>query len=189
MSNYWHILKVKTGQELVAHELLQSEGFEVYTPFETKFLRNTQARRKNRTRIPYADPVFKGYLLFRFEDIRLIAALYFLMEHRSYLYGPLIAREGFYCLPDADIALLRETYPTGYDRRIHSRKNRQRKYAQAITVPKFERGDAVRFLEGPLAGIDMKVTLANDDRLRLLMTIFGSEREVEATAWELRKAG
>jgi len=187
MTEHWHILRVKSGQELGAHELLERHGATCYTPFQTKFLTATKQRRAARKRIPYADPIFKGYLLFSFEDTRFILKLKHLCEHRSYLYGPLLASEGFYCLSRDSLAEMRSVYPTGYDKRLHSRKNRQRKYAQVIEVPKFTQGDVVRYLDGPMAGIDMRVHEVKDDKLRLYMTIFGSEREVSASAWELER--
>ena len=37
MSDFWYIITVRTGRELVLHEIFNKAGFEVYTPFETRF--------------------------------------------------------------------------------------------------------------------------------------------------------
>ena len=60
----WYIINVRSGRELFLHELFDSNGYEIYTPFETKFQRpvSRKARTERKPPVAYAEPLFKGYL-------------------------------------------------------------------------------------------------------------------------------
>ena len=63
----WQILKVKSDAVLNVHDYLSQNNIEVYTPFETKYLRTSKQQRKKRVRISYVEPLFKGYLIIKVE--------------------------------------------------------------------------------------------------------------------------
>ena len=216
MTNPWNILKVRTGHELVAHELFEDHGFEVYTPFIgrrqlVKLTRKQQALKarggraaKNiKTHVHYADPINDGWLFIRFDGSDAMKyKLFTILERKTYLYGVLTHGETLYGFPEGDMAKYRdrltELYQSGkhrrlvvrgYDRKKDSRKNRQRKYGQKeLVIPVFKAGDKVEFMAGNWDHLMFDVVKYSEHIVDLEVELFGRITRVQAEPIKLRKA-
>lgn len=209
----YYVMRVRSGTELNTHELLcedlvlKREGVDVFTPFQMKRQRMTGKRRATRdTPRPFADPLIKGWLIFRTETYAGLARVRQLIDDKPYLYGMLVRSRLMgsevvvtpYMLPNDLIA--NWTAPDGmrdnknklqsYDPKRDARKNLSRIYAQrATSLPQLTEGEVVRMMEGSFTGIDMTVESVRGDMADLSMMIFGCPRTITADRLDLRKAG
>ena len=202
MADYY-ILKVRSGRELVVHDLicadpvLRREGAGAYTPFQTKHQRLTAKRRATRQRPrPYAEPVMGGWMFVTLPTTAALARLLQLIEARAYLYGLLTRTDAHTGEPvplmvrSADMADMRKANGRSYDPKRDSRKNLQRIYAQStVDIPELSAGEVVRMVQGAWAGMDFVVTEVAPELAKLKVVVFGAEREVTARREDLRKVG
>ena len=186
----WHIAKVKGGMELAAHEVLAKAGFELFTPFETRYLseRGRKARGRGR-RVAYAEPVIKGYLFLQVDEGKYLDFATIASE-KHFLYGLMGRAEKLAFFPDAHLSGLREVYRDGYDHKRDSRKNRAKKYAQAVVLPKFTEGQRAKFIAGGFAGLVCEVKAFDEHTLRAQVeqVLFGVPRIVTVDAYDLEDA-
>ena len=211
----WNIIKVKPGMELVAHEVLVRQGFEVWTPIEIK---RQLVRRRSRQEAPqhihYAVPMVAGWLFIRFDQSdEMKYKLKTLLERRDYLYSVLICidptgQESLYRLPESDIEAWKDYFeglrrdgavkntrnkgvvPEGYDISKHSRKNRQKRYAQGpIAEIIFEPGTDVTFESGAWGGLTFPVEKQSGEKVTLKGDFMGQVTSITAYAHDLRMAG
>jgi transcription antitermination factor NusG len=210
----WNVLRIKTGQELNAHELfardhvLKREGVDLYTPFTEMRQRPTRKMKAKRERgFIYAKPVIQGWLIARPETPAALARMMQLIDDKPYLYGFLTKGDQPYVITDSIVTHMRDGDPKrdesgqfvekrwkglgrSYDPKRDSRKNRKRIYAQSTrTLPELEPGEVTRMLEGPFQGIDMTVQTVSEEWARVSFVIFGSERTIDAPREELQKTG
>ncbi len=201
------ILKVKTGQELTAHEVLAKAGFDVYTPF---FERSQQEKvsqkqralmRRNRQRLKnvhHAEPYLSGWLFVRFEQTsHNIYKLFTYLEQKRYLYGVLTLGGELYPFSDERMSRFKQLLSEmekvdpcvkarGYDPKRDSRKNKQRKYADNTPII-FNEGEGAEFMDGAFAGLMFEVVGMQNDLVSLEIELFGRQTLVEAYPEDLRK--
>ena len=172
----WQILKVKSDAVLNVHDYLSENDIEVYTPFETKYLRTSKQQRKKRVRISYVEPLFKGYLIIKVEgNTNRLAEL---IAKNANIYGFIMHNDAPYCLSLNAIDDLKEIYPTGYKTSKHSKKNRQKKYKPDV-FKQYSPGELVQFKTGSMAGLQLSVQSQVDNNLILMLNILGTPRKVE----------
>ena len=200
----WYIVNVRSGRELFLHELFVSTGFDVYSPFETKFQapRSRKARAERQASRPYADPLFKGYLFVGTDkdiDDALMGMAY-IIDRRADAYSFMVHRDAPVVLTCQDMEnwqnSLHEALSDrkrivlrGYDPVKDARKNQKRLYGQeAITIPNFTRGEKVKFIAGGFEGLGAEVTECGDAGIKVMTKFFGVEREIVVDPYELQKA-
>ncbi len=205
MAKSWYIVNVRSGRELFLHELFESSGFEVYTPFQTKFQRpvSRKARANRQAPKPYADPLFKGYLFVgtdKWMENALISMAY-IIERRTDAYSFMVHRgeavsfsahgmERWKNSLSVALSEKKRIVLRGYDSRKDAMKNKTRLYGQeAITLPTFTKGDKVEFMDGGFQGLSAEVTEVGSEEIKVLTKIFGQKREVKVDPYDLRKAG
>lgn len=206
---HWNILKIKSGTELVAHELFskmqrhdKTPMFEVWTPFETKRqVRRRLSKKDRRGFVHYAQPLLPGWLFIRFDQSdELTARLFNTIDHRPFLYGVITTQGALYQFPDKYVELFKEALVglarggfnrislRGYDPERDSRKNKQRLYGQKAFEPtQFKAGDKVEFLNGGWGELKFEVTQHGDDVVKLQTKMLGKITELEANNEDLKK--
>ena len=205
MSLTWYILKVRTGRELILHELFLRAGFEVYTPFETKFQapRSLKARVMRKTATPYASPLYEGYLVLGSDSPADVAltGIGHVMDRRDDVLDFVWHKGERYSFSQSNmdkwkqhvrdgLSSRKNIVLRGYDPRRDARKNQSRLYGQdSITIPTFTKGERVEFMNGGFQSLSAEVTAVDDDFIQVMTTIFGTKREMKVDPYDLRKVG
>lgn len=204
MAKAWYIVNVRSGRELFLHEMFAKAGFEVYTPFETRFQapRSRKARTERQTPRPYAHPLYGGYL-FVGSDMALedsLMGMSYIIERRDDAYSFMVDRGAAVSITGRDMDNWRQglreeiggrkrVVLRGYDPRKDARKNQSRLYGQdIITLPKFTAGERVEFMSGGFQGLGAEITEVGPELVTVLATIFGTKREMKVDPYELRQA-
>ena len=202
----WYIINVRSGRELFLHELFDSNGYEIYTPFETKFQRpvSRKARTERKPPVAYAEPLFKGYLFVggSMGVGQALAGIGYIIDRREDAYSFMIDRGEAFVMSDDMMQkwqnLLTQAHSgksryviRGYDPRRDGKKNQSRLYGQeAITIPTFTKGEKVKFMSGGFQSLGAEISASEHGKIDVLMTIFGSVREIkDVDPYELRKVG
>lgn len=155
---HWYAVMCKPRAEVVARACLQRQGFEVFLPQHQRSLRTAQGMR---TRI---EALFPRYLFVHLDPdqhsigpIRSTRGVSHLVNFGN---GPVI-------VPDQVIATIR------------ARQNAENGLVE-LRAPALVEGSTVRVTQGPLMGLE-GLLLQNDgnDRVRVLLTVLGAERNVE----------
>ncbi|MFW6347038.1 MAG: UpxY family transcription antiterminator [Cyclonatronaceae bacterium] len=123
----WYALRSMSRQEKKLHEELQESGFKTYLPM-TKELRQWSDRKKW-----VSFPMFRGYL-FLYSSSRYFPRV---LEHPAAVH--IVRLSGKYAaIPDDQIEFIKKV------------ADNQLRYE--VTEQKFEKGDAVEIVQGPLKG-------------------------------------
>jgi len=205
MSDFWYIITVRTGRELVLHEIFNKAGFEVYTPFETRFQtqRARVARTERRSPTPYAVPLYGGYL-FIGSDLPMTQALMgiaYMIKRRPDAFYIMTYQGKAVSLTGEEMRLWRRQLRVeiggrkrvvlrGYDAKRDARKNRSRLYGQeVIEIPTFKLGEEVEFMSGGFQGLGAEITQTGSSFVTVLTQLFGHRREMKVDVKELRRVG
>jgi transcription antitermination factor NusG len=154
----WRIAMTEPRREAEACQHLRKSGYAAWFPQETIIKTNAAKRERATVNVPlFARYVFVGL--------------------RSNATGPIAAcKRVSHLLPySAPVRLIQELY------------RRQTGGEFNATAPEFQRDDVVRLSEGPFAELDLIVTKANHDRVSVLVSMFGSNREIEVAADIVKK--
>ena len=205
MSDFWYIITVRTGRELVLHEIFNKAGFEVYTPFETRFQtqRARQARAERRSPTPYAFPLYGGYLFIGSDQSKsdALMGIGYLIRRRSDAFNIMTYQGEAVSLTGEEMRLWRRQLRAeiggrkrvvlrGYDPKRDARKNKSRLYGQEeISLPKFELGEKVEFMSGGFQGLGAEITQSGGSVVTVLTQLFGHRREIKVDVKELRRVG
>lgn len=201
----WYILNCRSGRELFLHELFVKAGYQVYTPFERLYQRQVSRKARKERKPPevYAEALFRGYLFVGSDkDVgQALLGIAYIIDRRDDAYSFMVDRGEPFVLSGPMMQRWRETllqahsgrknYVTrGYDPRRDARKNRRRLYGQqVVTIPHFTVGEQVKFLTGGFQGLGAEITKVGSESVSVLMTIFGSKREMhDIDVYELQKS-
>ena len=194
VSSIYHIVKLRTGRELVGHELFEKVGLNCYTPFIERYQKAKTKDRKTRApRKPYADPLIGGWLFVGFDSYDHHHKLDKLIREKDWLYSILSRGDEPIQIMGQDIVIWQKRLtelkqsgakykkldPLGYDSKKHARKNKQRIYGKAEEVPIFTSGEKAKFLEGPFEGITFCISRADDESVDLIAKMFNGEHLIK----------
>ena len=159
----WYAIHTKTGQEAVATEHLERQGYHTYLPL----LCNSRRRRgKWRTVV---EPLFPGYLFVQLDtNIQNIAPI----RSTRGVIGPVRFGSELCRVPIEVIEQL-----------ICSQPDRDKPIDPARV---FKPGDRVRIVEGPLAGVNaIFQTKSAEERVYLLLDLLGRTNQVVVSAHQV----
>lgn len=167
---HWFLVRVPSTKEIAAERILTDHGLTAFAPVETRFRRkNGVVKGKEERKFP----LVPGYLLVGFAPAARMDLYPWAELFRFRLVTHVIGHQG------CPIVL-----PFGQVRRLivsHSAGDfvapAEQRFMQ--TGREFRRGDRVEVLDGLYEGHVSEVTEIKGQTARMLLTIFGCEREVE----------
>lgn len=153
----WRVIRGKPKSEHLAAQHLRASGFEAFCP------RLRHQKKTVRGKVWYVEALFPGYLFAKFSRLQMrhVAGTAFVSQVLSFM-------EDCAAVSDEIVAELRATVDE----------------KETITVQtSIEAGEQVEIVDGPMRGQSVTVTqvLPGAQRVRVLLEILGSSREVEVS--------
>ncbi|GLI23472.1 transcription antitermination factor NusG [Xanthobacter flavus] len=170
----WYVIRVAPQKEFVVQELLSRKGIVTYCPSDSRWRRKTRFQ-KAKQLIPY--PLMPSYVFAGF--VPGVPAWLDLFS-----IGPVLGCVGVHGEP-------RRVRPEGMKKLIGSYRNglvRPDEEQFMKTWREYKRGDLVRISQGPFEGIVVPVVEVKGPNAKILLQMFGSEREEAIETWKLEPA-
>lgn len=194
----WHILKVSPSKTLQIHAELMRHGFDVWTPFETRHQALTAAdKRKRIRRKAFAHPIFGeyGFMFVKLTMAEQSLRLHTLIEAHRFIHGVVLSpaqpdiAPTWYEHPQSLMDGMVERHGRSYDPKRDARMNNTKLYGQKpIVIPEFKQHEIVRFISGPMQGIEFTVLATIGDKVEIEPVQSKWMAKVEADAYDLKKA-
>ena len=210
MNKIWHIIILKPAPNMTVrtfrvHKALTDmmgegnplNGCEVWTPFSVKHKPVTRTQRKqgvsvNRKRIAIFG-IF-GYMYIgmpRDGYSEAATALKYAVDDHRFISGMALDRieqgvkSRWYQVPD--MARVMEGHKKSYDPAKDSDKVNDTDERDRIDIPEFTQGEVVRFISGPMQGIDFEVWSTLEGAVKMRAKEVGFINKVEASAFDVER--
>lgn len=171
-STRWHVVHTNTRAEYRALIDLAGMGFRAYLPMHMHYSRPKKLGEPTRAEVL---PLFPRYMFVAFDPLRDQWRRIFSARGVAFLFTTM----GEKPVP----------VPRGVVERIQSKGRAGDGVIdeRAEAFPTVTAGETYRVLDGPFAGFEGLCALSEGKRVRLLLDMLGSKREVEFTRGELEK--
>lgn len=161
----WYVATLNNFGEIAARENLQRQGFQTFSP------RCLVRRRVRGTFEDVVRPYFPGYIFVRLD-----------LDHDDWgkVYGTRGVKNMIPPLPAKPVRVPERAMKVLFDKCNGDWVNSENIDAALSKVIPI--GSTVRLLKGTFAGDEVKVAWAEGDRVKVLMSLLGAEREVKLRA-------
>lgn len=157
----WYVVFAKPRQEALACRQLANQGYEVWLPLHTGW------RKRGGLWVPQAAPMFPRYLFLR-------------CTRPQQGIGPVRSTAGVATLVRFGVTPAQLPHAV-----VEQLQQLAAQLAQHPDVSPFAAGDRVRIASGPLRGLEGIVSRVVRDRVAVMLTLLGAERQVSLAADQL----